>query len=405
MSEPTVRFRKTPKTPFLVGNVLLAALGVSLVFFGENPWSLTTVLLVILCLALGGLLTLLPFLLDQFAWLNFNRSRSAQASVNLRGAFDKADELLEELQARREEENPLRLVSERLPDLVEEKLGEALERNLQKTDERPSEILRQLGPLSGVAKDLEKLRDDLRILSAHAVTREYVETGLTRLSEEIGRIETKLDEWRRAQLYDLPESAPPSESAPPPESAPVGPPDEAADPDFSRGEEPGEREEEEGLPEETDTEEDWPEDLAQKESPEEPADEELFEEIPEDEPGEENTPAPASAPKPEDEISKESPAEPVAKKPRKPKVAKVIISAFVGIQNGIYLRGDGPNFSEDSGQRLEMTGIGEWAWSAEISESFQAQIFLNDEIPSDIGTFTVTPGDVLKLNPSFPQEK
>lgn len=57
MSEPTVRFRKTPKTPFLVGNILLAALGVSLLFFGENPWSLTTVHLVILCLALGGLLT------------------------------------------------------------------------------------------------------------------------------------------------------------------------------------------------------------------------------------------------------------------------------------------------------------------------------------------------------------
>lgn len=408
MSEPVVRFRRTPKAPFIGGNILLAALGVSLVFFGSDPWSLTTVLLVVLCLAIGGILTLLPFLLDQFAWLNHNRSRVAQASVNLRGALEKADDLLEELQARKVEENPLRIVSERLPDLVEEKLGEAVERNLKQTDERPSEILRQLEPLAGLTKDLERLHDDVRVLSSHAATREYVETGMTRLSEEILRIEAKLDELRRVQLYGTPvppedppkEATEPNTTAAKTASAPV----ETATPPTP---------EHQGPPPEGPPPENPPEEAtADKPTQETPPDEPL-EEPPEDEPpatppeeeGEEEEPPPETEAPAAAETTQPEPVATPKRKSSKTKATKIIVSAFVGIQNGIYLHGEGPGFPAEGEQRLDMTGIGEWIWSSEIAEPFTAELFLNNNIPSDIGTFTVTPGDVLKLNPSFPQEK
>ena len=104
MSEASIKYRKTPKAPFIAGNILLAGLAASLVFFGPNPWSVATVLLVVLCLAIGGVLSLLPFLLDQFALLNLTRVRSSQASINLRSALQRSEEIVEELRERNNED-------------------------------------------------------------------------------------------------------------------------------------------------------------------------------------------------------------------------------------------------------------------------------------------------------------
>lgn len=381
-----MRYRKTPKTPFIAGNILLAALAAALVFFGPNPWSISTVLLVVLCLATGGILTLLPFLLDQFALLNLNRVRSTQASVNLRGAMEKADEIIEELRERKLEENPLRLVSERLPELVREKLGDAISANLPKPDERPAEILRKMDEFTPLSKNLEKLHDDLRVLSSHAATREYVETGLSNLGDDIHRLEIKLDELRRLKLFDTDRSAetPLSPVTTPHEEAPAAP-QEIQDEEIAEETPP-----ETAAPEEPAFESSSPEDS----------------EPPEPEPKPEPDPELEPEPEPEPDPA----PEPAATKPKassdskKPRLTKVIVSAFVGIQNGIYLRGDGPGLSLDKGARLEMTGIGEWVWSAEISEEFSGELFLNDETSADIGPFPIAPGDVLTLNPFFTKE-
>ena len=411
MSDTVVRYRKTPKTPFVIGNVLLASLGAALVFFGPEPWSVSTVLLVVLCLAVGGLLTLVPFLLDQFSLLNLNRSRAAQASINLRGALEKADELLDELRDRKTEDNPLRLVSERLPELVEEKLGEALEKNLEKVDERPSEILQCVEALSNLSGEVERLHDDVRVLSTHAATREFLEAGLSRLSEEVYRIETKLDELRRLKLYGVEETISPPQT-------PTGnlEPTPTEEVEQERKEpDPASKNERPDSSTTADVPEVEKESTSTNEIPKSEEPEPQGPEPQEPEP-EEAEPVNTPPPEPKNEIKDplptetEPPAPPPEPRPAKKKkavktkVAKVIVSAFVGIQNGIYLRGDGPDFEEGAGKRLEMTGIGEWVWSAEISEPLKAQLFLNDSAPSDIGTFTVTPGDVLKLNPSFPTE-
>ncbi|MGE9291360.1 MAG: hypothetical protein ACQKBT_10250 [Puniceicoccales bacterium] len=417
MSEAPVRYRKTPKAPFIAGNILLAGLGVALVFFGPDPWSMATVLLVVLCLSIGGVLTLLPFLLDQFALLNLNRSRSAQASVNLRAAIEKADDLIEELRERKIEENPLRLVSERLPELVQEKLAEAMEKSLKGSDDRPTRILEKIEELATLRNDLERLHDDLRVLSTHAVTREYVEAGFSNRSEEFQRMEMKLDDLRRFQMFGTPDEniapQPPEEDIQPPaQDEAVAVPTESEEP----------------APEEIESvsQEEFP--TAEAVSEDTPDQEDEFTEDPEpvEPPPPEPEPVPASESKtpPEPEPSTEPlPEEPKGTSPTEPsknstqmlkpkssspaktsKPAKVIVSAFVGIQNGIYLRGNGNGLSPDHGIRLEMTGIGEWVWSGDIQENFSAELFLNDETPSDIGIFQINPGDVLKLNPSFPQE-
>lgn len=362
MSETILRFRKTPKTPFIAGNVLLAALGAGLVFFGPDPFSVSTVLLVALCLFAGGILTLIPFLLDQFALFTVQQSRFSQSAVNLRSVMERSEEILDRLDQTDAENNPLRLVSERLPELVEEKIKEALARAGSQADESREAILSTVRDLQGLPDDLEKLHDDVRILSSHGATREYLGTGLENLEAKIHRLEVLLNETRRMDRRE-------------------------------NGEEPTTPAEKR-----TDT----------RDSPRAEAPEPSGASAPESKTSEPSTSPSASVepqkkeeiPKPETEkIDGRAEPKPVEKRKRK---AEIVVAAFVGIQNGIFLRGNGPGLDPDKGLRMEMTGIGEWAWNGEVKEKFTAELFLNDKNPSNLGSFTVSPGDVLKLNPTFP---
>ena len=357
MSETSLKFRRTPKAPFVAGNVLLAALGAGTVFFGPEPFSASTVLLVALCLFTGGLLTLLPFLLDQFALRTVQQSRFSQAAVNLRRVMEHSEEILDRLDETDAENNPLRLVSERLPDLVEEKIKEAIGRAGSKADETRDAILAAIRELQGLPDDLEKLHDDLRTLSSHSATREYLGTGLENLEAKIHRLDVLLGQSQKPSPHK-------TEDAEAPEKHRVT--TEESEARTSGIAEPPEKAEPVPAP-------------------------------PPSASGE--TEKEAAAPEPESESAEKSEApKPAAKRKRK---AEIVVAAFVGIQNGIFLRGDGPGLSPDKGVRMEMTGIGEWAWSGDVKEKFTAQLMLNDKDPSNLGSFTVSPGDVLKLNPTF----
>jgi len=361
MSEPSLKFRKTPKTPFLAGNFLLAALGAGLVFFGPNPFSVSTVLLVALCLATGGLLSLLPFLLDQFALLTIQRTRFSQAAANLGAIMERSEEILDRLDEADTESNPIRLVSERLPDLVEEKIREAFERSASDADDIRRNILSKVGDLHGLPKDLEKLHDDLRVLSARSATREYLGTGLENLEAKIYRLEVILNEARQNHQFGATEEHPAEETPATPQRE---------------------------NPEAASTDEPPPEPESNRET--------RTSEDEQPDPPETHKPSPAD---PQPEPALRQPAS------RRKRNTEIIVAAFVGIQNGIFLRGNGPGLDREQGLRMEMTGIGEWAWKGEATERFTAELFLNDKDPSSLGSFTVSPGDVLKLNPTFEKDE
>ncbi len=401
MNEPSVRFRRTPKSPFVAGNILLAALAASLVFFGPEPFSMGTVLLVALCLFTGGLLTLLPFLLDQFAILNVQRSRAAQSAMNLKGALERSEGILDELRAHGAGDSPLRLVAERLPELVETKLAEALGRADAGAAGKREEIRSGIDALRPLPDALERLHDDVRTLSAHAATRERLATGLDRLSEEIHGINVRIEELRRLRLFGTPAGGGPAETPPPGEEEtatgegiPTHSPAPSSEAKSHRKGNPGGGS---GLRHPTKP-ENPPDDTAADDGP-------ALSETEKVAPGQSEppeAPPPASTPgTPAPAATGEKPAGAPRPKNRR---TSVVVSAFVGIRNGVFLRGDGPGLSETEGIRLEMTGIGEWSWSGEPGEPFTAELFLNDETPADLGPFTVNPGDTLKLNPSFPPE-
>ncbi len=92
-------------------------------------------------------------------------------------------------------------------------------------------------------------------------------------------------------------------------------------------------------------------------------------------------------------------------KPRKADAA-VIVNAIIGIGNKPYLRGNGGGLSEKIGLAMEYVEIGKWRYVfGEIEEPITFSVLKNDETSANESqTFTISSGEKLELNLTFPQQ-
>lgn len=73
---------------------------------------------------------------------------------------------------------------------------------------------------------------------------------------------------------------------------------------------------------------------------------------------------------------------------------RLIITAYIGIGNRLYIRGDGPGLSWERGVPLEFVSIGKWRWQTnDATQPVQFKIYKNDELecPS-LGKLVIDPG-------------
>jgi uncharacterized coiled-coil protein SlyX len=106
------------------------------------------------------------------------------------------------------------------------------------------------------------------------------------------------------------------------------------------------------------------------------------------------------------EMPLEEPQAAVPKAVRKRQKGKVqlTVQAMVGISNKLYIRGDEPWLSWDSGQLMNLIGIGEFAWELDdLKEPIEVAILLNDELEAEGGRITLTPGKPVRVNLQFPK--
>jgi hypothetical protein len=60
---------------------------------------------------------------------------------------------------------------------------------------------------------------------------------------------------------------------------------------------------------------------------------------------------------------------------------RLLVTAYIGIGNRLYIRGVGPGLSWDRGVPLEFVSIGKWRWeSAEASGPIEFKLYKNDEV-------------------------
>jgi hypothetical protein len=80
----------------------------------------------------------------------------------------------------------------------------------------------------------------------------------------------------------------------------------------------------------------------------------------------------------------------------------IVATAYIGIGNKLYLRGEGPGLSWDRGVPMQFLAIGKWGWTTtEAGGPVTCRIFRNDETPMLDADVVVAPGEKAEITPRF----
>ena len=82
---------------------------------------------------------------------------------------------------------------------------------------------------------------------------------------------------------------------------------------------------------------------------------------------------------------------------------RLIVTAYIGIGNRLFIRGSGPGLSWDKGVPLQFVSIGKWRWETnDASAPVQFKLLKNDELESSaLGTLTIEPGHQHEVTATF----
>ncbi len=120
------------------------------------------------------------------------------------------------------------------------------------------------------------------------------------------------------------------------------------------------------------------------------------------EPEENAAPEPASAPELELDVetAPTAAAEPALTNDG---YTRLIATAYIGIGNKLFIRGDGPGLRRDKGVPLQFVSIGKWRWeSAELLFPVKARLYKNDQTEcAALGEITLEPGHHHEVNATF----
>ena len=81
---------------------------------------------------------------------------------------------------------------------------------------------------------------------------------------------------------------------------------------------------------------------------------------------------------------------------------RLIVGAFIGISNKLYIRGEGPGLDWDKGVPMELVGIGKWEWKTNDAHStIRCKVLINDEQWTDSENFEIEPNTTVETTASF----
>ena len=76
------------------------------------------------------------------------------------------------------------------------------------------------------------------------------------------------------------------------------------------------------------------------------------------------------------------------------KSTSLIATAYIGIGNKLFLRGDGPGLSWEEGVPMQFLSIGKWGWSTlDVEAPVTCRIYKNDDEPA-------IDGDIIRIRPN-----
>jgi hypothetical protein len=404
---------KLPKFPFIAGDLVLLATAAVIATRSGSPIGPGPLLAITLCVVGGAALAVIPFLANyarrqdaelterqhQIAALARTTSESAEqlgiVASGLNGISESSKHNLEAL-----DKLPARL-QERVDSLTQQLAGSVISAH--------SSAQEDVARLEAVAEKITRAISQLEAATktkntALAALEKDLATSLARATAQIDALvasaRSAVDTHSSLPVPVAPAIVPFPEPAAPPE--PVVTPVTVAEPDPQPAPEPAPT----------------PEPITAETAP---APTPFADEI---------TPPPFAPAEPvADEVPVDEPPAPKAPRARKAKPAddipdlglmpdssehsesavtsdgftRLIATAYIGIGNKLFIRGDGPGLSWDKGIPLQFVSIGKWRWETpDATQGFTAKLYKNDQIEcTGLGTLTLEPGHQHEVNAGF----
>ena len=439
--EPAPRL---PKLPFFLGDAVLLVTAALLAYLSPRPLDSVTIAIIAVLVVLGAALFITPFLAgyaaDQAEATERERERINEQGARLHAAAESLARAAAQIKAVEEAVHKAAREAETLPYRMQEKLAEFNEALATKEEsdrealENELEELRAANSdqLKSVAEKIAKAAADWTALEV--ATRKQLtaaESALAKLTAGTTDTAAKFDtqvatalKELDARLADLKAAAAAipattavaapvaraAAAAPAPEPTPVAPP---AAPEVSSAPAASDAapvaEEPAAVSAPADAEPPKPkkpraprkpkaEDTLLAMSADTPAAAEATPaaaDTPASEPAvsatppEETEPAAASA----DDASSEPAAAPAESSTSSDGATRLLATAYIGIGNKLFIRGDGPGLSWDRGVPMQFVSIGKWGWfTHEAAGPIRCKLYKNDETAALTGEIVLEAG-------------
>ena len=82
---------------------------------------------------------------------------------------------------------------------------------------------------------------------------------------------------------------------------------------------------------------------------------------------------------------------------------RLLVTAYVGIGNRLFVRGVGPGLNQDKGVPLQFVSIGKWRWeTADATAPIRVKLYKNDLAEcSALGEIVLEPGHQAEVTANF----
>ncbi|HEY8995288.1 MAG TPA: hypothetical protein VIM71_11540 [Lacunisphaera sp.] len=404
-----------------------------IVFFAKDPYAPLPFVSAVLCVVLAAIIGLIPFLIDYAAdsaeYVQAERGRVTEQVQRLHAAGESLARAAAQIKAVEEAVHKTAHAAENLPYRMQEKLAEFNEALAEKDTEEREALERELdelraanaGNLKAVAEKIAKATTEWTSLeTAHRKQLAAAQDASAKLNEQLqaalAQLDTRIADLKKAAtavpapvaaaiaspvaaVYDRRTEAAPANGGHRPSLQPEIPKLEAA----PVSEAPPTVIESVTLSENSAVEEPKPkkpraprkpkpEDTLAAMSAESPA--------PESESGAVTEPTPAATD--ESASATEEPSAKTESSASSDGATRLLVTAYIGIGNKLFIRGDGPGLSWDKGVPMQFVSIGKWGWAShDATAAVKCKLFKNDDTAALSGEVILEPGKHVEVTALF----
>lgn len=408
--------KSIPRWPFILGDIAFLILALVTLAFAGSPPGLGSIVLATICVVIGIALLIAPYLIEYDARIRFAEAqakdvveiqmrRVGQMTEQLANVVSRSQSIEEQvgqaLGSIEEIADKLGAQSDDVAQLLSKAGGPmtaSVDSGLKDTVESTAERLASLEEqVSSIGSALAKAKSAGR--DARASTSTTLEAIARQLDDISGRLEnaegsesvasaaTKRPKPAGQKPISKPKpKTPPEKPAGEPEESATGPKEPLPDPKADA---------------------EIPEEKPESAGEEPPAAEKPVSDKPPDAARTSAKPKKKPVPRKAAVESLELPLEgapnsPPTKRRESGPATSLVATAYIGIGNKLYIRGEGPGLSWDEGAPMQFLAIGKWGWtSTEADGQIVCRIYRNDDTPMLDEDIILEPGGKVEVTPRF----